>query len=284
MEMNEPSALTERTQQIGRGRSLFSDALKRYEKLLLGIGTIAIVLVVWEIAVANIPASYAPLFSSPSRIAIAAIELVRTGELAMHLRVSGLEFLVGYGMSILVGVPLGIALGWYKRLNYALDPLTTALYVAPGVAFMPLIMIWFGIGLASKVVLIVLLALFPILINCRDAVKTTPKNLIEAARSFQASQGKIFRTIVFPAAVPFILTGLRLGAGRALIGVFVAEMYIAQAGVGFMITQAGTSLNTDIVFVGVIIFCISGLLVFELIGQFERRFEKWRPQVGSGEH
>ena len=272
-----------RTSRRGKRASPFFERLGRYEKTLYGVGTVVTLLVAWQVAVANIDPSLAPLFSSPTRVLAAAIELFQSGELVYHLQVSAVEYALGYGVSILIGVPLGIALGWYKRFNYALDPLTTALYVAPGVAFMPLIMIWFGIGLASKVVLIVLLALFPIMINCRDAVKTTPKNLLEAARSFQASQGRIFRTIVFPSAVPFILTGLRLGAGRALIGVFVAEMYISQAGVGYMITQAGTSLKTDIVFVGVLIFCISGLLVFEVIAQLERRFEKWRPQIGSGE-
>ena len=175
----------------------------------------------------------------------------------------------------------GIALGWYRRFNYSFDPFLNALYAAPVVAFLPLLVIWMGIGIASKLTLIFMAAIFPIVMNARDAVKTTPGPLIEAARSFQASQYKIFKTIVLPSAVPFILAGLRLGAGRALIGVFVAELYIAQAGVGQMIAEAGATFNTDVVLVGVVIFSIVGMITLELLTQIERRFDKWRPHPGG---
>lgn len=270
------------------GRPLFSDILrefcKRNERLVLGTATVVVFLIVWEVAVDYLldPAK-SPFFSSPSRMWSAAMQLIESGELWTNLKVSGGEFLLGYLISAVIGVPLGICLGWYQRLNYALDPFTSALYAAPAVAFLPLIMIWLGIGLSSKIALIVLAAVFPILINSRDAVKTTPHHLLEAAHSFQASQWQIFKTIVLPAAVPFILAGLRLGAGRALIGVFVAEMYIAQAGIGYMIAQAGVSFNTDVVMVGVLIFSLTGMLTLELISQVERRFDKWRPAVGSSE-
>jgi NitT/TauT family transport system permease protein len=263
--------------------SALAEFYQRHEQAIIGMATVIFLVAAWEWAVTKIDPSMAPFFSSPSRVWKAAAGLAHSGELWTHVRVSGGEFLLGYVLSAVIGIPLGIFLGWYRRLNYAVDPFASALYAAPGVAFLPLIMIWLGIGLASKIALIVLAAIFPILINSRDAVKTTPANLVEAARSFQASQWKIFRTIVLPAAVPFILTGLRLGAGRALIGVFVAEMYIAQAGLGYMITQAGVSFRTDVVLVGVVIFSATGVTVFELLNQLEKRFDKWRPAVGSGE-
>jgi NitT/TauT family transport system permease protein len=208
----------------------------------------------------------------------AGAELYQSGRLLHHLYVSGIEFFWGYLISILIGVPLGIALGWYQRFNYSMDPFINALYAAPVVAFLPLLVIWLGIGLASKLTLIFMAAVFPILMNTRDAVKTTPASLLEAARSFQASQYQIFRTIVLPSAIPFILAGLRLGAGRALIGVFVAELYIAQAGVGQMIAEAGATFNTDVVLVGVVIFAAVGMITLELLTQLERRFDKWRPR------
>ncbi|MEA3028526.1 MAG: hypothetical protein QOF91_3811 [Alphaproteobacteria bacterium] len=271
---------TVRAPAVGLGLPEF---YRQREKAILGLASVVLFMLIWEVAVMNIDPAKAPFFSSPSRIAKAAMVLIESGELWIHLRVSGGEFLLGYLLSVAIGVPVGICLGWYQRLNYAFDPFTSALYAAPGVAFLPLIMIWLGIGLASKIALIVLAAVFPILINSRDAVKTTPRNLLEAARSFQASQWQIFCTIVLPSAVPFILTGLRLGAGRALIGVFVAEMYIAQAGIGYMITQAGVSFKTDIVFVGVLVFSLTGMITFELLSQLERRFDKWRPAIGAGE-
>lgn len=253
----------------------------RHEKKILGGTTVLAFLVIWELAGTVWPVVNPIFLSSPSRIFRAALSLYRSGELLHDLYVSGIEFFCGYLISIIVGVPLGIALGWYQRFNYSINPFINAFYAAPVVAFLPLLVIWMGIGLASKLTLIFMAAVFPILMNTRDAVKTTPNALLDAARSFQASQYQIFRTIVLPSAVPFILAGLRLGAGRALIGVFVAELYIAQAGVGQMIAQAGATFNTDVVLVGVIIFSIAGMITLELLTQLERRFERWRPRPSS---
>ena len=250
----------------------------RHEKKILGTITVLVVITVWELA-GSVWTVVNPIFlSSPSRVWRAAVELFQSGRLLNHLYVSGIEFFWGYFLSVIVGVPLGIALGWYRRFNYSMDPFINALYAAPVVAFLPLLVIWMGIGLASKLTLIFMAAVFPIVMNTRDAVKTTPGTLLEAARSFQASQYQIFKTIVLPSAVPFILAGLRLGAGRALIGVFVAELYIAQAGVGQMIAEAGATFNTDVVLVGVVIFSIVGMITLELLTQLERRFDKWRPR------
>jgi NitT/TauT family transport system permease protein len=151
----------------------------------------------------------------------------------------------------------------------------------PRVALLPLVIIWLGIGIFSKVGIIFLGAVFSILINTRDGVKTTPVNLLNAARSFGASEGMVFKTVVVPSMMPFILTGLRLAVGRALVGVLVGELYAATAGIGFMITVAGATFQTDKVFVGVLIFAISGMIGMELLTKLEQRFDKWRPQVGS---
>ena len=120
------------------------------------------------------------------------------------------------------------------------------------------------------------------LINARDGVKTTPLNLINAARSFGASEWQVFKSVVFPSTLPFLLTGLRIAVGRALVGVLVGELYAATAGIGFMITVAGATFQTDKVFVGVFIFAFSGIILTEILDRIERRFDKWRPNVGSG--
>jgi NitT/TauT family transport system permease protein len=146
-----------------------------------------------------------------------------------------------------------------------------------------LVIIWLGIGILSKVGIIFLGAVFPILINTRDGVKTTPVNLLTAARSFGASEWMLFKTVVLPSTVPFILTGLRLGLGRAIVGVMVGELYAATAGIGFMITVAGATFQTDKVFVGVLIFALTGMFGMELLTRAEKRFNKWRPKVGAVE-
>jgi len=119
------------------------------------------------------------------------------------------------------------------------------------------------------------------LINARDGVKTTPLSLINAARSFGASEWQVFKTVVFPSTLPFVLTGLRIAVGRALVGVLVGELYAATAGIGFMITVAGATFQTDKVFVGVLIFAIAGIVLTDILDRIEHRFDKWRPQVGA---
>ncbi|HWO43656.1 MAG TPA: ABC transporter permease [Candidatus Eisenbacteria bacterium] len=251
------------------------------EKFLLGSGSVILFLTIWEL-IGNTFQLINPMFmSAPSLIWKAAVQLFASGEIWNDLRVSGIEFGWGYLLSVIVGVPFGIATGWYKKMAYIFDPFVNAMNATPRVALLPLVIIWLGIGILSKIGIIFLGAVFPILINSRDGVKTTPYNLLTAARSFGASEWQIFKTVVLPSTLPFIITGLRLGVGRALIGVMVGELYAATAGIGFMITVAGATFQTDKVFVGVLIFAISGMISMELLSRLEARFEKWRPKVGA---
>jgi ABC-type nitrate/sulfonate/bicarbonate transport system permease component len=264
-----------------------ADASKLYkfylnqEKKILGTVSVVLFLAVWEL-VGNVYQWINPLFmSAPSLILKAAIELFRSGEIWNDLYVSGIEFFWGFILSVVVGIPFGIAVGWYKRAAYIFDPFVNAMNATPRVALLPLIIIWLGIGILSKVGIIFLGSVFPLMINTRDGVKTTPVNLLNAAKSFGASQWQIFGSVVLPSTLPFILTGLRLAVGRALIGVFVGELYAATAGIGFMVTVAGATFQTDKVFVGILIFIIAGLIGTNALDRIERRFDKWRPKVGA---
>ena len=204
------------------------------EKKILGTVAVAIFLIAWEL-VGNVFQLINPMFmSAPSLIFKAGYEMFRTGEIYHDLYVSGVEFLGGYFLAAVVGIPFGIMTGWYKRMSYIFDPFVNALNATPRVALLPLVIIWLGIGILSKVGIIFLGAVFSILINTRDGVKTTPVNLLNAARSFGASEWMVFKTVVVPSTIPFILTGLRLAVGRALVGVLVGELYAATAGIGFM--------------------------------------------------
>ena len=251
------------------------------EKKILGAAAVILFLTAWEL-VGNTLQLINPMFmSAPSFVFKAAYEMFASGEIYNDLYVSGIEFFWGYMLSVLVAVPLGIAIGWYKRFAYVCDPFVNAMNATPRIALLPLVIIWLGIGIISKVGIIFLGAVFPLLINTRDGVKTTPHNLLTAARSFGASDWQIFKSVVLPSTVPFILTGLRLAVGRALIGVMVGELYAATAGIGFMITVAGATFQTDKVFVGVLIFAISGMTLTSVIDHYEHRFDKWRPKVGA---
>jgi len=251
------------------------------EKKILGAAAVIVFLTAWELC-GNILKLINPMFmSAPSFVFKAAYQMFASGEIYNDLYVSGIEFFWGYILSVVVAVPLGIAIGWYKRVAYVCDPFVNAMNATPRIALLPLVIIWLGIGIISKVGIIFLGAVFPLLINTRDGVKTTPVNLLTAARSFGASEWRIFKSVVLPSTVPFILTGLRLAVGRALIGVMVGELYAATAGIGFMITVAGATFQTDKVFVGVLIFAISGMTLTTVIDRYEHRFDKWRPKVGA---
>src|ERR1041385_1690384 len=251
------------------------------EKKILGSTAVILFLVVWEL-VGNVLQLINPMFmSAPSLIGKAAYQLFASGEIFNDLYISGIELFWGYILSAAVAVPFGIAIGWDKKMSYIFDPFVNAMNATPRVALLPLVIIWLGIGILSKVGIIFLGAVFPILINTRDGVKTTPKSLLNAAKSFGASEWKIFATVVLPSTVPFILTGLRLGVGRGLVGVMRSELYAATAGIGFMITVAGATFQTDKVFVGVLIFAVTGMILTEALNNLERRFDGWRPKVGA---
>ena len=251
------------------------------EKKILGTTAVLVFLSIWELTGGVLQLINPMFMSAPSLIWKAAVQLVTSGEIYNDLYVSGVEFAWGYFLSVIFAIPFGIMVGWYKRMSYIFDPFINAMNATPRVALLPLVIIWLGIGILSKVGIIFLGAVFPMLINTRDGVKTTPLNLLNAARSFGASEWQIFKSVVLPSTVPFILTGLRLGVGRALIGVMVGELYAATAGIGFMITVAGATFQTDKVFVGVLIFAISGMFAMELLTKLESKFDKWRPKVGA---
>jgi ABC-type nitrate/sulfonate/bicarbonate transport system permease component len=224
-----------------------------------------------------------PIFiSSPTRVVAAGYRLFFvTGAIWHDLEVSGIECLLGFSLALLVGVPLGLAAGWYRRFNYAVEPFLSALNATPQVAFLPLIIVWFGIGLSARVVVIFLLTVLPIAINAMAGVRTTDARLVRVARSFNASDWRIFYNLILPSSVPFLLAGIRLGVGRAMIGVVVGEIYGANAGIGFMINIAGARFQTDNVFVGVITIAALGLALADIIRRIERRVEAWRPQIDA---
>jgi ABC-type nitrate/sulfonate/bicarbonate transport system permease component len=254
-----------------------SSASQREKRVNFALGTAVILafLALWELvgrlALVN------PLFtSSPSRVILAGIGLVQDGTLLRHLATSGAEFTLGYGVAVLIGFPLGIALGWFKLANASFGPFISAMQATPRIALMPLFIIWFGLGITSKIVVVMLSAIFPLIVNLQVAMSTIDADLVRVARAYGATRWQIFRSVALPTSVPFLITGLRLAAGRGLLGVIVAEIYGGSKGIGYMIQYAGATFQTDKVFAGVLVVAATGITLDVTLHRLGRHFDKWR--------
>lgn len=249
---------------------------------MLGVLGFAIVIVAWELASSSqygLGLVKRVLLSSPTLILEAAIEEITTGAIWPHLLESSKAYFLGLGSALVTGIPLGLAIGWFRRLNYVVDPWLSAIYATPSVALIPLIILIFGIDLEAKVVVVWLGTIFEITVSAAAGVHAADAKYHDIAQSFGASRWMIFRTVTLPASVPYILTGIRLATGRALVGVVVSEFLAANAGIGFYISLNGSFFNTANVFFGIIILGIVGLVLGELVRVVERRFDRWRPAI-----
>jgi ABC-type nitrate/sulfonate/bicarbonate transport system permease component len=220
-----------------------------------------------------------PIFFSPlSSIALRAIELWRSGELQTHISVSFIEFAGGFSLAIAVGIAFGVALAGSRILRDFFDPWVSMLYSTPIIALAPLFILWLGIGVASKIAIVFLTAVFPILINTVSGLTATDRTLVDVARSFGATRAQINLKIRIPAAIPFIIAGLRLSVARALVGVAVAELFGARAGLGFLILTSAQNFDTAALYLGVIIFAIAGVASVSLLKRLETFFEPYRAE------
>lgn len=254
---------------------------KRYEATIIGAASVVGVLTAWQL-VAN--AKLIPVFlPGPVAIggALAKLFTDPRSEIWLDLSTSGQEVAIGYGGAIVIGVLIGILMGWYTRFQYALDPWVNFFYSTPRIVLIPVFIIWLGIDWPSKVAIIFLGALFPIIINTMAGVRNTEAALLRVARSFGASDALIFRRVVLPGAVPFILTGFRLGVGHALTGVIVAEYIAARHGVGKFIADTSVTLQMEKMFAGVVFIAGTGVLLTWALQRIENRFQSWRPQIKS---
>jgi NitT/TauT family transport system permease protein len=214
--------------------------------------------------------------SSPSRIFHKGTELFAKGEIYGHIVASGKLYIAGYLLAAAIGVPLGILLGWFKHANWALSPIMAAFYTTPRLALMPIFIIWLGLGFKSQLALVSLSAVFNIALNMQAAIFSLDKDLNRTAIAYGASQWQLFRTVVLPESVPYLMTALRLASGRAFAGVVGAEIFGGTKGLGYMIQYAGATFQTDIVFVCVIILGVFGIFLDRVLFMINRHFDKWR--------
>ena len=223
-------------------------------------------------------------FTTPSQIVGTLWRLFATGAIWTPLGVSASGFALGLGLAIVVGMPLGVLIGRSRTLNAMLDPFITAFNATPRLVFLPLVMLWFGLGLWTKVVIVFIGALFPILINTYEGVRNADRTLINVVRSFGASEWDVARLVVVPNAMPYIIAGLRLAIGRAVLGVVVAEFFGSESGLGVMMVQAAGRYQVDVVFSGLIVFAALSLaMTADGAELLENRLSRWRPQKRPGE-
>lgn len=258
----------------GLVRSL-RDFISRHERQVIGVTGIVVFLVAWQVVADN--RWIDPLFtSSPSAIVQAGQESYESGQLMPYVAASAKLFVTGFLVSVLIAIPVGIAMGWYRRFDAVMDPFVSILYATPRIALIPLVLVWAGIGFESRLIIVVLAAVFPLLINTIAGVRAADPELLRVAESYSASDLAIFRTIVLPGSVPFIVSGLRHAINQALIGVVVAEFFGGNVGLGALITSAGLELRTDLALLGVLIIAASSMLMTGGLRLIERRLTPWR--------
>jgi NitT/TauT family transport system permease protein len=256
---------------------------QRIEPTALGVGSIVLLLVVWELLphFVQLKEGTKLFFTVPSQIAGTLWHMFASGDIWAPLGVSASAFAVGLGLAIVVGLPLGVLLGRSPTLNAMLDPFITAFNATPRLVFLPLLLLWFGLGIWSKVLIVFIGALFPILINTFEGVRNADKVLINVVRSFGASEWDIARLVVLPNSLPYIVVGLRLAIGRAVLGVVVAEFFGSEQGLGVVMVRAASRFHVDVVFAGLIIFAGLSLLMTGLVKLVEDRLSGWRPESAN---
>jgi ABC-type nitrate/sulfonate/bicarbonate transport system permease component len=249
--------------------------LTRKETVGYGIAGLVVLLLLWQIA--DWAGLINPLvWSSPERVVQSFQSSVSHGVLLPALASTSELFGIGFGLSLVIGIPCGMILGWYRRVNAFFDPIVSLSYALPRIALIPLVVIWFGPGLAARVTVVVLLAAFPIMINVASGIATVSEDHIRLARSFLATNTDVLRMIALPGAVPAIISGIRQGLNLGLAGVVVAEYFIGVTGVGGLIFNAGLTLDTSQAIVGALVFAIGGLILTALLQIIEHRLDRWR--------
>ena len=254
-----------------------------HESFILGTGFIVILLAFWESVPLwyTLPKGMALFFTTPSKVAAAFQQLLINGEIEKHFYVSAIAFLAGLGLSIIVGLPLGLLMGRSRTLEALLDPYVTSFNASPRIVWLPLMILWFGIGIWSKIVIVFAGAVFPLLINTYAGVKNVNRVLVNVVRSFGANEWQLMKVVVLPNSLPYIIVGLRLAIGRAILGVVVGEFFGSSQGLGYMIASAATNYKVDVVFVGVAIFMVLSVILTLAVKQLESRLASWRPETAK---
>ena len=249
---------------------------RQWINLAIRLVSLAIALLLWEIAAWNVDPV---LFTSPTKVAVAAYKMVLSGELWTYLWPSLVVLAIGFALAVVAGIGIGLLLARFWVLDVALNVYITFLYSIPSVALVPLIVLWAGFETTAKVIILFLFAFFPMVINTYQGVKSVDPKLIEVGRAFRCSEGQLWANIVLPGALPFIVTGIRLAVGRGMIGMVLADLYTAISGIGYLIVRTASTFQVDRMFVPIVTLGLLGVTLTALL----RLAEKWvAPWTAAG--
>jgi ABC-type nitrate/sulfonate/bicarbonate transport system permease component len=239
---------------------------------LFRYGFAALILVVWQLVGPHIDPIF---FSYPSKIAVAFWQLTVSGELPRFLGQSLEVLLYGLLAAVVAGIPLAVLMARIRWLDWALDLPINAFYATPLVALVPLLVLWFGIYLQAKIIVVFLFAVFPILISTYQGVRECDKNMLEVAHSFRSNEWQVWQDVLLPFALPYVTASIRLAIGRGLVGMVIAEFYTTITGLGFMITRYANNFEMDKTFVPVIVLMALGVSLTSVLKWVERRMAPW---------
>ena len=240
--------------------------------LIIRLVSLAIFLGIWQLGAMNVDPV---LFTTPWKVAAAAVDMIGSGELWSALWPSLMVLLMGLTLAIVFGTLLGLALARFRVLDVGLTVYITFLYSIPSVALVPLIVLWAGFETTAKVIILFLFAFFPMVINTYQGVKAVDPKLLEVGRAFRCSERQLWANIVLPGALPFIVTGIRLAVGRGMIGMVLADLYTAISGIGYLIVRAASTFQVDKMFVPIVTLGLLGVTLTALLRMAEKRVAPW---------
>jgi len=264
-------------QREARARAHAAQRRSKTIRIAIRIASLVVVLGGWEYFGRQ---TNPILFTYPTAVANAAVKMIASGELWKYLSQSLIVLFAGLGLAAFFGITLGLVMARFWVVDLALDTYITALYSIPSVALVPVLVLWFGFEITAKTAVVFLFTFFPIVINTYQGVKNVDDRLIEVGRAFRCNERDLWIHIVLPAAVPFVVAGLRLAIGRGLIGMVLADLYTAITGIGYLISRYASTYRTDAMFVPIVTLGMLGITLTGLLRFVERRVAPWMHQPG----
>jgi NitT/TauT family transport system permease protein len=274
------AALTDRSEALqydsdrARAERVAGERRRRVQlqNMVIRLVSLATALVLWQIAGNSVDPV---LFTTPTKVAVAAFEMVLSGELWAYLWPSLIVLIIGLSLAIVFGTMIGLVLARYHILDVGVMVYITFLYSIPSVALVPLIVLWAGYETTAKVIILFIFAFFPMVINTYQGVKAVDPKLLEVGRAFRCSERQLWGNIVLPAALPFIVTGIRLAVGRGMIGMVLADLYTAISGIGYLIVRTASTFQVDKMFVPIVTLGLLGVTLTALLRMAEKRVAPW---------
>ena len=269
----DPLAQVPPDREIRARRRLSLGTRTKGQKRFIRYASLVVILIVWEIYGRSVNPV---LFTYPTAIVQAFFDMIADGTLPAALRDTFTVLAIGLVIGSVVGIAVGLLAGRSEVVKQIIDIPLNALYALPAVALIPVIVLWFGFGSSAKIFVVSFFVFFPVVINTMRGVEEVDPDLLEVTRSFCSSEGRVWRDLLLPAALPYIFTGIRLAIGRGLVGVIVAEFFTAISGLGNLIVTNSNTFQTARTFVPIVILSLIGVVLTALLVAVEKRMAPWR--------